>query len=73
MWGWIVAVGTLGLLSVYLGVLLVMEKRAHWVREKDLLNRIMARDYGQYVQGQIAQNTSERREEEYQELGLPVG
>lgn len=37
---------------LFLIVLYVFERRAAWMREKDLMDRLMARDFSEYVDGQ---------------------
>ncbi len=60
----------------YQGVFIFLQKRAYDKKETELLNRIMARDFENYVQGEVAQTRNPLTPEEIyamqQERGIPV-
>ena len=61
-------------LIVYQGIFIWFMYRGHKEREKELLDRIMARDYGQYAQAELLRTEAEKPKPPmvYEEPGIPV-
>jgi hypothetical protein len=61
---------------IYQGVFIYLQKQDYNVREKELLNRLMARNYETFVQGEVVMNpppkTPEEIYEQQRERGIPV-
>lgn len=75
-----VTIGTLLAVIMVQFCLIISEKKDSWNREKDLLNRIMAKDYETFARVEIAKNdvdsvtklTPEEYLQRYGEEGIPV-
>jgi hypothetical protein len=71
-----IAIVALLLVIVFQGVFIYMQKQDSNIREKDLLNRLMSRNYETFVQGEVIMNPKPLSPEEIferqQERGIPV-
>jgi hypothetical protein len=71
-----IAIVALFLVIVFQGVFIYMQKQDSNIREKDLLNRLMSRNYETFVQGEVIMNPKPLSPEEIferqQERGIPV-
>jgi hypothetical protein len=71
-----IAIVALLLVIVFQGVFIYMQKQDSNIREKDLLNRLMSRNYETFIQGEVIMNPKPLSPEEIferqQERGIPV-
>lgn len=67
-----VAVVVLLLVILYQGWVNIEQRRYFEHKEKDLLNRLMADNYAQYVQAEVMTNPPKQPMEPYEERGIPV-
>jgi len=66
-----VSLGVLTAVIIFQAVVNRLERKEAIRRENDLLNRVMARDYGQYAQVELAKDIQPQPEFEVEE-GIPV-
>ena len=66
-----VSLGVLTAVIIFQAVVNRLERKEAIRRENDLLNRVMARDYGQYAQVELAKDIPPQPEFEVEE-GIPV-
>lgn len=67
-----VAIAVLIGVIIYQGVIHQLDKREAVRREGDLLNRVMARDYGQYAQAKITEKYYDKEPVTQEEMGVPM-
>lgn len=75
-----IVLGALFTVIIVQNYMIISERKHVWKREKDLLNRIMAKDYETYASFEVSNNnvddieklTPEEYLERYGENGIPV-
>ncbi len=68
----IIALGTLILVIFFQGYQLYDQKKSYEKRISDLLDRVMSKDYPQYIQAEVAREQSKLPPEPYEERGIPI-
>jgi FtsH-binding integral membrane protein len=70
-----ITIGSLLLVIVFMGWLVFHVQKVHELREKDLLDRIMAKDYNTFVNAEVVRETAKRPDQIYedqQERGIVI-
>jgi hypothetical protein len=68
-------VGSLLVVIVFLMVFIWHIQGVHEAREKDLLDRVMTKDYATFVNGEVVREAAKRPDQIYedqQERGIPI-